>query len=185
MISLIKKLFRKNKRQLEPKFENYKIKTGYTNAGHVPYASIEEFFALVATGEAHAEAIWNLRQVFEERVQQMKERGEPIPLPGSGKGKPKFAPNDQIESLRPFVDEFWSDILGTSYSTSFVSNGSVLSSWEHYLSGGHDELIKKVKDKYGVDISVYYDEPIPVVLTRIKDGNANSGIKSNPRPSGR
>jgi hypothetical protein len=97
-------------------------------------------------------------------------------LPGKGKSKPKFAPNDQVESLRPFVDEFWSDILGTSYSTSFVSNGSVLSSWEQYLPGGRDELIQKVKDKYGVDISDYYDEPIPVVLTRIK-ASANKPLQ--------
>lgn len=106
-------------------------------------------------------------------------------LPGSGESKPQFAPNDEMESLRPFVDEFWSDILGTSYSTSFVSNGSLLSSWEHYLSGGRDELIKKVKDKYRVDISEYYYEPIPVVLTHIKDRSANSRNQPGPRPSGR
>jgi len=98
-------------------------------------------------------------------------------LPGRKNGKPKFAPNDQVELLRPFVDEFWSDIINTSYSTSFVSNGSVLSSWDHYLSGGRDELIQKVKDKYGVDISDYYDEPIPVVLTRIKEGSANKPLQ--------
>ena len=94
-------------------------------------------------------------------------------LPGRKTSRPKFAPNDQVESLRPFVDEFWSEILGTSYSTSFVSNGSVLSSWEHYLSGGREELIQKIKDKYGVDIADYYDEPIPIVLTRIKETSAN------------
>ncbi len=168
-MSFLKRLFAKNKKTPEPRFEDYRIKTGYTNVGHVPYASIEEFFALVATGATHNEAIWKLRPEFERRIACMKERGEPIPLPGSGKGRARFASNDQIAALRPLVDEFWSEILGTSYATSFVSNESRLSTWDHYLSGGRAELIRKVKEKYGVDISSCYDEPIPAVLQRIRD----------------
>ena len=113
-MSFFRRRLGKNRKPSEPKFEDYRIKTGYTDVGHVPYASIEEFFALVATGATHNEAIWNLRPEFERRVAYMKERGEPIPLPGSGKGGARFASNDQIEALRPLVDDFWADILGTS-----------------------------------------------------------------------
>lgn len=170
LMSFFRKLFAKNRRKLEPKFENYRIKTGYTRAGHVPYACIEEFGSLIATGTTEDEAIWNLRPVFEQRVKWMTEHGEPIPLAGSGRGRARFAPNDQIEALRPFVDEFWSEVLGTSYATSFVSNESRLSTWAgHYLSGGCTELIQRVKARYGVDVSAYYDEPIPVVLRRIQE----------------
>jgi hypothetical protein len=170
IVSLFRKLFGKDPKKLEPKFENYRIKTGFTRVDRVPYAAIEEFFNLIATGTTRDEAIWNLRPVFEQRVKMMKEQGEPIPLPGSGRGRARFAPNGQIESLRPFVDEFWLEILGTSYTTSFISNESRLSTWAgHYLSGGRTELIQKVKARYGVDISPYYDEPIPVVLRRIQE----------------
>ncbi|MBN1362699.1 MAG: hypothetical protein JW993_19025 [Sedimentisphaerales bacterium] len=172
MMAFFKRLFSRNRKRLEPRFENYRIQTGYTNADHTPYAAIEEFFALSALGKTHDEAISNLRPKFEERVKLMKDRGEPIPLPGSGKGIPRFAPNDQIEALRPFVDEFWSEILGTSYATSFVSDESRLFSWDHYLAGGRAELIQKVKAKYGVDLSAYYDEPIPVILRRIQSVTA-------------
>ena len=85
-MSFLRRLFATNKRASEPTFENYRIKTGYPNAGHVPYACIEEFFALAATGATHNEAVWKLRPEFEKRVKYMKERGEPIPLPGNGKG---------------------------------------------------------------------------------------------------
>ena len=172
MMSFLRRLFTRNRRSTEPRFEDYRIHTGYTNAGHVLYASIREFFSLIATGETRDEAIWNLRPVFEERVRQMKETGEPIPLPGNGRAKPRFAPNDQIEALRPFIDEFWAEILGTSYARSFVSNESRLSSWDRYLPGRRTELIEKVKAKYGVDISTCYDEPIPVVLRRIQSAPA-------------
>ena len=170
-MSFFRRLLGKNRRLSEPKFEDYRVKTGYTNVGHVPYASIEEFFALVATGATHSEAIWNLRPEFEKRVAYMKEQGEPIPRPGSGKGIARFASNDQIEALRPLVDEFWSEILGTSYTTSFVSNESRLSAWDHYLSGGRAELIQKVREKYGVDISSHYEEPIPTVLRLIRSAS--------------
>ncbi len=86
-------------------------------------------------------------------------------------GELEFAPNDQVEALRPFVDEFWSLILETSYSTSFVSNESTLDAWQHYV-GGRAQLIQRVRSAYGVDISSYYDEPIPIVLRKVKSGAA-------------
>ncbi|MDH3346504.1 MAG: hypothetical protein OEM02_00190 [Desulfobulbaceae bacterium] len=91
---------------------------------------------------------------------------------GSKTGKRvTFAPNDQVEKLRPFVDEFWSLILRTSYDTSFVSNESTLDSWQSYVSGGKDALIERVKWYYGVDIISYYDQPIPNVLAKVREGN--------------
>jgi predicted RNase H-like HicB family nuclease len=151
-----------------PRFEDYTIKTGYTRAAHAPYASLEEFFGLVTAGATHEEAIEKLRKEFASRIAYMRRQGEPIPRPGSGRAEPKFAPNDQIEALRPFVDGFWSDILGTSYAMSFVSNESRLDSWEDYVPGGRAALVQRVVKRYGVDISAYCDEPIPQVLRRIK-----------------
>jgi hypothetical protein len=92
------------------------------------------------------------------------------PLSGSERTRLTFAPNDQVEALRPFVDEFWAEVLGTSYTTSFISNESRLSSWERYVPGGRTALIRKVKERYGVDITTFYDDPIPDVLARIQKG---------------
>ena len=80
-----------------------------------------------------------------------------------------FAPSDEIEALRPFIDQFWSTILETSYTTSFVSNKSTFDAWEHYV-GGRAELIKRVEHVYGVDITPFYSEPIPGVLHKIREG---------------
>ena len=55
-------------------------------------------------------------------------------------------------------------------STSFVSNESTLEVWEQiYIPGGRQELIARVKAIYGVDITDYYDRPIPVVLRIISE----------------
>jgi hypothetical protein len=69
------------------------------------------------------------------------------------------------------VSDFWEHILGTSYATSFVSNQSQLSTWEHYCRGGKEEVIQRVKERYGVDISALYDEPIPAVLKHIAENS--------------
>ncbi len=82
-----------------------------------------------------------------------------------------FAPDDRIQALHPFIDEFWEQVLGTSMATSFVSNESRFSSWEHYV-GGREQLIARVQEQYGVDISHFYDDPIPDVLRRIRDASS-------------
>ena len=168
-MSILRKLVRWWRR--ECRFEDYDVQTGYTRAG-VPYASIREFAALVAPGATHEEAIEELRREFQWRVESMRRNGERIPRPGSKPARVGFAPNDRIEALRPFVDEFWSEILGTSYLTSYVSDESRLSTWERYVPGERGALIERVKDRYGVDISAFYDEPIPLVLRRIQEQSA-------------
>jgi hypothetical protein len=59
--------------------------------------------------------------------------------------------------------------LGTSIKISFVSNESCLETWDYYC-GGREELIAKVKERYGVDIAPYYSEPIYVILKKLKSG---------------
>jgi predicted RNase H-like HicB family nuclease len=152
------------------RFEDYDIKTGKLRYRPGYWASIEEFASLIADGQTEEEAIHKLHPKFEERVQFLQSRREPLPLPGSGKRVPTFAPNDQMEKVRPFVNDFWERIFGTSYSTSFVSNESTLEVWEQiYIPGGRQELIARVKAIYGVDITDYYDRPIPVVLRIISE----------------
>jgi hypothetical protein len=165
LVGLVQRaLLRLTKRGTVPRFEDYEIHVRYRNVDRMPYAAIDEFFSLVATGDSPEHAVENLRGQFDERIEWMIRSDEPIPRPGTGRAQPRFAPNDQVEAFRPFVDEFWSEILGTSYLTSFVSNKSRLSTWEQYVLGGRPALVQKVKDRYGVDITPFYDDPIPDVL---------------------
>lgn len=152
------------------RFEDYEVQTGKLRDRPGYWASIEEFGSLIADDQTEEEAMHKLRLVFEARVHYLQSRGEPLPLPGSGKRLPTFAPNDQIETLRPLVDDFWERVLGTSYNTSFVSNESTLDGWAHlYIPGGRPELIARVKALYGVDITDYYDRPLPIVLRIISE----------------
>jgi hypothetical protein len=145
-------------------FEDYTLVAGFTSAGQIPVASLKEFFALAATGSTHEIAVEQLRLAFDRRVASLQERGEPLPTPGGPPEKGTFAKDDEIKSLAPVVEEFWREILNTSYATSFVSDESILATWEHYCHGGKQEIVERVKRYYGTDISDIYDLPIPHVL---------------------
>jgi hypothetical protein len=161
---------------MKHRFEDYTLRVGRTNAGNLPYASLDEFVCLVATGKTQEQAVEQLREAYAERLKFHQETGKPVPVPGSGPGVPAFAPDDEIQALRPLVEDFWREILGTSYGTSFVSNDSRLESWEHYCVGGRTEIIHRVQTRYGVDISGVYDEAIPIVLRLVKKKTPNHAL---------
>src|SRR5207244_9875908 len=98
-------------------FEDYTLETGFTNAEQMPFASLKEFFALAATGPTHEVAVEQLRVAFDRRVAYLREHGEPLPTPGGPPQKGTFANDDEIRSLAPVVEEFWREILNTSYAT--------------------------------------------------------------------
>lgn len=148
-------------------FDDYTLKTGVTVADKTPYASLTEFGALVALGPTADDAIAALRSKFEERIAYLHARGEPVPKPGN-QGSVKFAPDNEIRSMAPEVEDFWEHILHTPYRTSFVSNESTLASWEQYC-GGRVEVIRRVKERYGTDITEFYDLPVPQLLMRINN----------------
>jgi len=151
-------------------FDEYTLETGFTNAENLPYASLKEFFALVATGETHEEAIEKLRSEFEERLKFLRESGDEIPAPGSPKQKAKFASTERMEKLAVPAAHFLENVLGTSYATSFVSDESMLCDWEHYV-GDRQAVIDRTSSVYDVDISAVYDKPIADVLEYIKYSN--------------
>jgi len=63
------------------RFEDYKVRIGYTRVGHLPCATLEEFYSLAGTGATHEAAIAYLKEEYERRVQQMARKGEDLPAP--------------------------------------------------------------------------------------------------------
>jgi hypothetical protein len=155
---------------MDSKFYDYKIHiVDSSNYKDKFVGYIEEFHNVCEILDSKSDAEMVLKPMFDKEVLRLKEAGEPIPVPGSGKAKITFAKDDKIKALEPLVADFWQAILGTSYYTSFVSNDSRLREWEHYLTNGKSEIIEKVKTKYKVDIEPIYDKPIWQVLTVLKE----------------
>lgn len=151
------------------RFEDFEIKiVNSTNYPGKFVAYIEELFSVAEVIDSKDLAEGVLRPMFDREISRLKAADEPIPEPGSGKAKIKFASNDKILSLSPFIDKFWREILGTSIVTSFVSDESTFSSWEHYLKDGKKELIEKVRLKYDFDITDYYTKPIHEIVEMLR-----------------
>lgn len=151
-------------------FENYEIHIVISsNYPDKFVAYIEELHNVSEIIDSKELAEGFLRPKFEKEIKRLKDIGKTIPKPGSGKAEITFAASDKLDDLHPFIDEFWTKILGTSYATSFVSNESDFSSWEHYLEGGKQELIEKVKKYYHYDISGIYERPIHEILRELRN----------------
>jgi len=151
-------------------FSDYKIHiVASNNFKDKLVAYIEELHNVSELIDKKEDAYLILKAKFEKEIERLRAVDRPIPKPGSGKATFTFAANEKIQNLRPFIDEFWQKILGTSFSSSLISNESDLTSWEHYLTGGKNELIEKVKNEYGIDIKKIYDLPIHEVLATIKN----------------
>lgn len=152
------------------KFDDYKIHiVNSSNYKDKFVGYVEEFHNVMAILDNKSDAETVLKPLFDKEILRLKEDGESIPVPGSGKAKITFTKDDKITAIEPLVVDFWDSILGTSYYTSFVSNDSRLHEWEHYLPNGKTEIIEKVKAKYKVDIESIYDKPVWQVLTILKN----------------
>jgi len=152
---------------MDYKFDDYKIR--FFNSNNYPdkfVASIEEFYNVLIIIDNKTEAEEQLRPHFDKEIIRLKDSGQKIPKPDSGKAKITFAANDKIEKLRPFIDKFWEIIFGASYTTYFVSDESCFSHWLHTIEE-KDELIIKVEQSYSVDITSIYNRPIHEILTTI------------------
>jgi hypothetical protein len=157
---------------MEYKFEDYKIHIDKSNNYANKYvAYIEEFFNVIDIIDNEKQAPERLKLLFDKEINRLKDNKQQLPPPGNGKARITFATNDRIEELRPFIDDFWFNIIGTTYITSFISDYSTFESWEHYLRGGKKEIIQKVKQTYSIDISSIYDKPIHEILTILKNKN--------------
>lgn len=153
------------------KFKDYKIHiVDSSNYKDKFVAYIEELHNVIELIENKDDAERILEPKFEKEIQRLTQTNQPIPKPGTGKAKITFTTNDKIDALRPLVDQFWAKVLGTSYSTSFVSDDSYFRDWEHYLKGGKEELIEKTKKEFKLDIRDIYEQPIYKILTKIKLG---------------
>jgi hypothetical protein len=153
------------------KFRDYKIHiVDSSNYEDKFVAYIEELHNVIELIDNKDDAEIILEPKFEKEIQRLIQTNQPIPKPGAGKAKITFAVNDKIEALGPLVDRFWEKVLGTSYSTSFVSDDSYFRDWEHYLKGGKEELIEKTKKEFKLDIRDIYEQPIYKILTKIKLG---------------
>lgn len=133
-------------------------------------AQILRWPAICGLGRTKREARADLQTCFNTAASGMKNRGEPLPRPGS-KVTIRYAPTDKIDSFKQeWVDEFIENILDLTPADVFLSDESTLEDFT--TTPAHlSLLVDKINLYYSSAIEL--DDPMLVteILARIHQKN--------------
>lgn len=145
-------------------------------------AYIEEINQVSIIIEKKEEAYDALLLIFNDVVRDMINEGVSIPPPGSKAPRLSFAESKKIYKFKYLLEDFCQRVLNTKLETSFFSDKSILTSYEHLFLNGKDELIKKIDAVYNVDVNDIYNEPLYKILELIERELKSPNSPSMQRP---
>jgi predicted RNase H-like HicB family nuclease len=144
------------------KLEDYTLVVTYRQDWNCFEASLEEFFALKASGETRAEALTELERLYNERIIYLEAIGKPLPIPGEAP-EPMFATSARVDAFSATARDFFRRVLNLDYDEVFVSDATTLEEF------GTPELLRqKIMLEYGVDIGAELEQPLWAVLKKIR-----------------
>jgi predicted RNase H-like HicB family nuclease len=144
------------------KLEDYTLVVNYREDWSCFEASLEEFFALKASGETKEEALTELERLYLERVIYLEAIGKPLPIPGEAP-EPMFATSARVDALSGTARDFFKRVLNLDYDNVFVSDATRLEEF-----GRLEELRHKIKLEYSVDIGAELEQLLWEVLRKIR-----------------
>ncbi len=144
------------------KLEDYTLVVRYREDWQCFEASLNEFFALIASGQTEQEAMTELKRLYLERVIYLEAIGKPLPIPGEAP-EPMFATSARVDALSGTARDFFRRVLNLDYDDVFVSDATRLEEF-----GTLEFLRVKIKLEYGVDIGDDLEQPLWEVLGKIR-----------------
>jgi predicted RNase H-like HicB family nuclease len=144
------------------KLEDYTLVVGYREDWDCFEASLEEFFALKASGQTREEALLELERLYTERIIYLESVGKPLPIPGEAP-EPMFATSARVDALSGTARDFFKRVLNLNYDDVFVSDATRLEEF-----GRLEELRQKILLEYGVDIGFELEQLLWEVLGKIR-----------------
>ncbi len=144
------------------KLEDYTLNLRYREDWNCFEASLNEFFALIASGETEQEALTELERLYQERIIYLEAIGKPLPIPGEAP-EPMFATSAKVDALSGTARDFFRRVLNLNYDDVFVSDATRLEEF-----GRLEYLREKIKLEYAVDIGFDLEQPLWEVLGKIR-----------------
>jgi predicted RNase H-like HicB family nuclease len=170
--AILKMLLSYRKRVWE--FEDYPVRTSQIAASDDTgdgrwRAEIVKWSGMIERGKTEEEAVQALREAFERQKQDVER------LPRPGRFEPfHFASTENIDLYEGEAVEFFEHVLDMDYYDGFYSDGSMLE-WfgppddQEALARMRITILERTRKHFGVDISAVYDEPLHVVLAKIRE----------------
>ena len=144
------------------KLEDYTLVVSYRKDWNCFEASLEEFFALKASGDTRVEALLELERLYSERIIYLEAIGKPLPIPGEAP-EPMFATSIKVDAYSATARDFFRRVLNLDYDDVFVSDATRLEEF-----GTLEELRQKILLDYTVDIGGELEQALWEVLKKIR-----------------
>ena len=144
------------------KLEDYTLVVTYRQDWNCFEASLEEFFALKASGDTRVEALLELERLYSERIIYLEAIGKPLPIPGEAP-EPMFATSIKVDAYSATARDFFRRVLNLDYDDVFVSDATRLEEF-----GTLEELRQKILLDYTVDIGGELEQALWEVLKKIR-----------------
>ena len=144
------------------KLEDYTLVVTYRQDWNCFEASLEEFFALKASGDTRVEALLELERLYSERIIYLEAIGKPLPIPGEAP-EPMFATSTKVDAYSATARDFFRRVLNLDYDDVFVSDATRLEEFSTL-----EELRQKILLDYTVDIGGELEQALWEVLKKIR-----------------
>ncbi len=116
-----------------------------------------------AGGASKAEALDALGEQFAKRKSDWLKKGKPLPRPGVNVPI-EFAPRERIGAHAKLAEDFMHRILGLEEA--WISDKSSL--WDFHFDETNEELLAKIRQVYGVDVSDIESAKLWEIFERIE-----------------
>jgi hypothetical protein len=116
-----------------------------------------------AGGASKAEALNALREQFAKRKTDWLKEGKPLPRPGVHVPI-EFAPQERTGAHGELAEDFIHRILGLEEA--WISDKSSL--WDFHFEETNEELLAKIREVYGVDVSDIESARLSEIFERIE-----------------
>jgi hypothetical protein len=117
---------------------------------------------ITGSGDSRAEALQNLRCTFAAVKTRKKEKGEPLPRPGTNVPI-EFAAQERVNDYPELCEDFIRRVL--KFESAWISDESSL--WDFHADENNDSYVAKIREIYGVDVSDIESANLTEILERI------------------
>jgi hypothetical protein len=125
-------------------------------------ARVVNWWALSGTGHTRQESLRTLEAHFASVKAERAKTGEALPRPGT-RVPIQFASQERVGAHAELADDFVHRVLNLDWA--WISDESSL--WDFHHNQTNEELIVKIKDVYGVDVSDIQSAKLPEIFERI------------------
>lgn len=127
-------------------------------------AAIINWWVITGLGDTKEEALQNLAKSLDaQRLERAKE-GKPLPRPGT-RVPIEFASQERVNRHSELAEDFVRRVLDLEWA--WISDQSSLG--DFHARESNDELIAKINEVYGVDVSDIHSAKLCEVLERIAE----------------